>query len=101
MINAFFHSNSGGKTENVSNVWGGRDLPYLQPVETPGEDGYPQYASELNLTKEEFIQKMKEKYADFNINFDEENAIQINEYTPGGRVKKIKLGNKEIARNRN
>lgn len=33
-INAFFHSNSGGKTEVVSNVWGGTDLPYLQTVET-------------------------------------------------------------------
>lgn len=32
-INAFFHSNSGGKTELASNVWGGY-LPYLQVVET-------------------------------------------------------------------
>ncbi len=32
-INAFFHSNSGGKTELASNVWGGT-LPYLQIVET-------------------------------------------------------------------
>lgn len=34
VINAFFHANSGGMTENVSNVWGGKDLPYLNPVET-------------------------------------------------------------------
>ena len=39
-IDAFFHSNSGGITEVVSNVWGGKDLPYLQSVETNGEDGY-------------------------------------------------------------
>lgn len=30
VIDAFFHSNSGGKTEEVSNVWGGSDLPYLK-----------------------------------------------------------------------
>lgn len=36
VINAFFHANSGGMTENVSNVWGGKDLPYLNPVETRG-----------------------------------------------------------------
>lgn len=32
-INAFFHSNSGGKTEIPVNVWGG-SYPYLQAVET-------------------------------------------------------------------
>lgn len=33
-INAFFHSNSGGTTENPTNVWGGTNYPYLQVVET-------------------------------------------------------------------
>ena len=33
-INAFFHSNSGGATETVANVWGGTNLPYLQTVAT-------------------------------------------------------------------
>ena len=33
-INAFFHSNSGGKTEMPINVWGGSGYPYLQVVET-------------------------------------------------------------------
>ena len=28
-INAFFHSNSGGKTETTINVWGGSEYPYL------------------------------------------------------------------------
>lgn len=32
-INAFFHSNSGGKTEIPVNVWGG-SYPYLKAVET-------------------------------------------------------------------
>lgn len=100
VINAFFHANSGGKTENVSEVWGGKNLPYLEPTETSGEEVYPQYASELVITKDEFIQKIKAKYSNFEINFDEENAIEIKEYTPGGRVKKVKFGNKELTRNR-
>lgn len=33
-IDAFFHSNSGGKTELPVNVWGGNNFPYLQTVET-------------------------------------------------------------------
>lgn len=97
VINAFFHSNSGGKTENVSNVWGGRDLPYLEPVETEGEDKYPQYASEAIFSKDEFTKKIKEKYANFEINFDEENSIEVKEYTSGGRIKLIKIGNKELS----
>lgn len=100
VINAFFHANSGGMTENVSNVWGGRDLPYLNPVETEGEDAYSQYASEVELSKDDFMKKLKEKYADADVNFDDENWMEIKEYTPGKRVKKIRFGNKELARNR-
>ena len=51
--------------------------PYLQTVQTSGEDGYTQYSSEVEISKEDFISKMKEKYSDFSINFQEENCIQI------------------------
>ena len=96
-INAFFHSNSGGSTETVANVWGGTDYPYLQSVETSGEEGYTQYSSSVTLSKEELIQKMQGAYPDIQINFDEENAIQITEYTESGRVKTIKFGNTNIS----
>jgi stage II sporulation protein D len=92
-INAFFHSNSGGATEAPVNVWGGSGYPYLQTVETSGEDGYEQYSSEVICSKEEFILKIKEKYNDFTINFDDANCIQVIEYTSGGRIKTIKIGN--------
>lgn len=96
-INAFFHSNSGGKTESTINVWGGTGYPYLQTVETVGEDAYTQYSSEVTYTKQTFIDKMKEKYQDFQINFEDENCIKILEYTDGNRVKKIKIGNIELS----
>ena len=48
-----------GKTEEVSNVWGGTDLPYLQSVETAGEDAYNQYESKVNLTKKEFEEEVQ------------------------------------------
>lgn len=59
-INAFFHSNSGGTTETATNVWGGANYPYLQTVETSGEDAYTQYSSNVTLTKNEVIEKLKE-----------------------------------------
>lgn len=96
-INAFFHSNSGGKTETTLNVWGGSGYPYLQSVSTSGEDAYIQYKSEVTLTKEGFINKIKEKYSDFEIDFNDEKCISILEYTEGNRVKKIRIGNKEFS----
>jgi stage II sporulation protein D len=92
-INAFFHSNSGGTTEAPVNVWGGSGYPYLQTVETSGEDGYEQYSSEVEVSKDEFVSKIKSKYADFSINFEESNNIEVKEYTSGGRIKTIKIGN--------
>lgn len=96
-IDAFFHSNSGGKTEMPSNVWGGNGYPYLQVVETAGEENYTQYSSKVELSKEEVLEKMKEKYADIEILWEQEDAIKILDYTEGNRVKTIKIGNKEIA----
>ena len=96
-INAFFHANSGGTTELPVNVWGGSDLPYLQVVETAGEEGYTQYNSEVELTREELINKLKVKYSDIQINFDNEEEIKILEYTDSGRVKTIRFGNHEIS----
>lgn len=92
-INAFFHSNSGGQTETTINVWGGDNYPYLQSVATAGEDAYSQYASEVTLSKQGFIDKIRESHSDFDIDFNEENCIQILEYTDSGRVKTIKIGN--------
>lgn len=96
-INAFFHSNSGGITEIPLNVWGGQGYPYLQVVETSGEDGYTQYNSEVTLTKTELLEKLKEKYSDIEIDFEAEESIKILENTESGRVRTIKFGNKELS----
>ena len=92
VIDAFFHSNSGGKTEDVSNVWGATNMPYLQSVETSGEDEYLQYLSEVEFTKVEFEEKIKEKYSNFSIDYNDDRCIEILEYTNGNRVKTIKIG---------
>ena len=95
VINAFFHSNSGGTTELPINVWGG-SYPYLQIVETSGEEAYSGYSSEVRISKDELISKMFTKYIDFEINFEDENCIKILENNESNRVKKIKIGNKEL-----
>lgn len=96
-INAFFHANSGGKTELPVNVWGGTGLPYLQVAETAGEEGYKQYESEVELTQDELIEKLKTKYSDISIDFSNQEDLKILEYTDSGRVKTVKFGNHEIS----
>lgn len=96
-INAFFHSNSGGKTEMPINVWGGGGYPYLQVVETSGEDAYTQYASEVSYTQEELLNKLKEKYADIQIDFSNNEDIKITEYTESERAKTVKFGNHNLS----
>ena len=96
-IDAFFHSNSGGKTELPVNVWGGTNYPYLQSVQTAGEDAYKQYSSEVILTKEELLNKLKEKYSDISIDFSKDDDIKVLEYTESDRVKTVKFGNHELS----
>ena len=96
-INAFFHSNSGGTTEKPINVWGGSGYPYLQSVQTSGEDAYSQYSSKVTLTKEKFEETMKKAHSNFKIDYKKEDCIKIKEYTEGGRVKTITIGNVELS----
>lgn len=95
-INALFHSNSGGSTEISLNVWGG-NFPYFQTVETSGEESYSSYSSEVEISKDDLIKKMLEKYSDFKIDFSDNNCINIEEYTSSGRISKISIGNKQIS----
>ena len=71
--------------------------PYLQAVETSGEEAYSQYSSEVEISKDEFVAKIKNNYPDFDINFEDENCVQVVEYTSGGRVKTIKIGNHNLS----
>ena len=96
-INAFFHANSGGKTQVPFYVWGGTGYPYLQVVETAGEENYKQYSSEAKFTKEEFIEKVKKEHKDFKIDLKEENCIEIKERDKSDRVVTVKIGNLNLS----
>ncbi len=78
-------------------MWGGTNYPYLQVVTTSGEDAYTQYSSEVTLTKDELIQKLKEYHSDIQIDFSTEDSIKILENTESGRIKTVKFGNVNIS----
>ena len=96
-INAFFHANSGGKTDVPLYVWGGEGYPYLQVVETSGEENYSEYKSEAEFTKKEFEEKIKAKHKDFKIDYKQENCISIKERDDSNRVKTVKIGNLNLS----
>ncbi len=96
-INAFFHASSGGITEKPIDVWGGSGYPYLQVVETSGEEGYSQYSSEAEFSEKELLEKLKQKYSDIKIDFEKKDEIKITEYTDSNRVRTVKFGNKNLS----
>lgn len=91
-----YHSTSGGMTEDAVNVFA-VDTPYLKAVASPYEEDAPRYRNIVNLTVDEFIGKLKEKYPSIKItkdNFYE--RIKLIEKTESGRVKKLALGDEII-----
>jgi stage II sporulation protein D len=57
LIQATYFSCSGGRTEDAAAVWGG-DVPYLQSVDSPGEEAAYMFTDNVQLTKEIFQQKL-------------------------------------------
>lgn len=53
LIEAVYFSCSGGYTEDAAAVWG-NDVPYLQAVASPGEEGAAAFAQTLQFTAAEF-----------------------------------------------
>jgi len=91
-IEAFFHSSSGGKTENSENVWSA-SKPYLVSVESPGEEKIMStFYSTEEVTYEELANKIN-KYKNKNLitTTSLKNKIKILSKTDGNRVKEIKI----------
>ena len=89
VVNAFFFSTSVGKTENCVDVFGG-NLPYLVSVDSSwDEEVSPVFAVEKNYTLNDFYAGLELPYAD-------DISIDILDTTSTGRIKKIKINDKEF-----
>jgi stage II sporulation protein D len=87
-INAVYHSDSGGCTENCEDVWGGY-VPYLRSVTSEYEAivSPPNHQWSYTLTGEEFLTKLSRN--DHKLNSIEE--VFISEKTESGRVKSVDI----------
>ena len=92
-IRAYFHACSGGKTENVSNIWGKQNIPYLVSVESLGEEDYKNYSSKVKLNVSDLQAKLNDEQSiKCNINVDRGDIVKILSYTNTGRVDKVEIG---------
>jgi len=82
LIEATYFSASGGRTEDAVAVWGS-DVPYLQSVESPGEDVGEK---ERFFTKEEL-----EKALGLTLTGSSRSWLGKSEYTQGGGVESLEI----------
>ncbi|MDP9751528.1 stage II sporulation protein D [Thermoanaerobacter pentosaceus] len=88
-----YHAISGGKTENSEDVWQSK-IPYLRSVVSPGEEVASKYKTTVVMSKEEFINKLKQKKPSLKLdNSDILNQIKDVERTQAGHIKTLKIGN--------
>lgn len=95
-ISAVFHSSSDGKTERAADVWG-RDVPYLQSVETVGDDAAPNFESTVTVPRETFMAKVKDTYG--NVDFSNDMKTWFSDFvrSAAGGVKTVCVGGVNIS----
>lgn len=92
-IRAYFHACSGGKTEDVANIWGKQNIPYLVSVESLGEEDYKNYTSKITFSVSELQAKLnKDETIQCNIAESRGDVVKILSYTDTGRVDKVEIG---------
>lgn len=57
LIEATYFSCSGGRTEDAQEVWGSQ-VPYLQAVDSPGEESAKNYIQTVTFSRQEFSEKL-------------------------------------------
>lgn len=86
LIEATYFSCSGGKTEDAVAVWG-TDYPYLQSVESPGEEDAVHYEDVLTYSLQQFQDALGVSLSD-----PPEQWFSGVEYTNGGGIAAVNIG---------
>lgn len=82
----FYFSSSGGRTEDVKNVWGSSDYPYLKSVEDKYESGKSwRYTWEVTYT----AQKIKQIMTERGFNLGDIVGIYITKKSEAGRATEL------------
>ena len=91
LIEATYFSCSGGVTEDAVAVWG-TDVPYLQSVESPGEEQAAHYTDTVTFSVEEFASRLG-----ISLTGRPSGWFSNITYTEGGGVASIKIGTESFS----
>lgn len=86
-----YFSTSSGNTEDAIAVFS-EDVPYLKSVESLGEEISPKYESEVNISINDFKNKIKESIPNSTLGDNIKEEIEILNRNTGGTVDDIKIG---------
>ncbi|MDO4535315.1 MAG: stage II sporulation protein D [Clostridium perfringens] len=87
-----YFATSSGKTEEAESVFS-MDIPYLQSVESPGEEEAPKYESSITYSKNNFINILKNNLSISDLTLNNlEGMVEILSRNTGDTVKEIKVG---------
>lgn len=91
LIEAVYFSSSGGKTEAAVAVWGA-EFPYLQSVDSPGEEGARYHTDSLLIPSGEFSRLL-------GVELPEDSAVWFGavKYTEGGGVETMEIAGKTFS----
>ena len=90
LIDATFFSCSGGRTETAVEVWGS-DVPYLQSVESPGEEA-PHNADTVSFSAEEFSARILSQNPGADLSGLPSSWFGDTSVTEGGGVEALEIG---------
>lgn len=90
LIDATFFSCSGGRTETAVEVWGS-DVPYLQSVESPGEEA-PHNEDTVSFSAEEFSARILSQNPGADLSGLPSSWFGDTSVTEGGGVEALEIG---------
>ncbi|MDR0889765.1 MAG: stage II sporulation protein D [Oscillospiraceae bacterium] len=96
LIDATYFSCSGGRTEAAVAVWGG-DIPYLQAVDSPGEEDALRYTETLEIDAREFAATLLASYPEMDLGASPADWFGATSYTAGGGIDCISIGGVEVS----
>lgn len=89
LIEATYFACSGGRTETAAAVWGS-DIPYLQAVDSPGEEEALHYSEDVTFSREELREILESAGAA--LTGQPGTWFETPTYTEGGGVEEIRIG---------
>ena len=91
LIDATYFSCSGGRTESAVAVWGS-EVPYLQAVDSPGEEGAAPYRDTVELSPQAFEERLRSVRPELELQGSVTQWIGQISYTTGNGIQEMEIG---------